>query len=189
MMIDKHKRLLPPCNKGFTTHLESMYNTSFTLVGTSGLAPCRLGVPRPMSFYMSKLSGSIPFHINKRSSSFYYGKNTGYQFIPYYIDNSHFRFSVCLSSDVIFTQLRIKVNSCHSCQMQHSFNLLVGNGTYLCFPVHTRSGLILKRSDAGITCKFPPVNKTSKIIGVHYQKRCNDKPDAFNGCDQLERAP
>ena len=80
-MIDKHKRLLPPCNKGFTTHLESMYNTSFTLVGTSGLAPCRLGVPRPMSFYMSKLSGSIPFHINKRSSSFYYGKNTGYQFI------------------------------------------------------------------------------------------------------------
>lgn len=65
MMIDKHKRLLPPCDKGFTTHLESMYNTSFTLVGTSGLAPCRLGVPRPMSFYMSKLSSSISFHINK----------------------------------------------------------------------------------------------------------------------------
>lgn len=103
-MIDKHKRLLPPCNKGFTTHLESMYNTSFMLVGTSGLAPCRLGVPRPMSFYMSKLSSSISFHINKRSSSFYHGKNTSYQFISYYIDNSHFRFSVCLSSDVIFTQ-------------------------------------------------------------------------------------
>ena len=129
MMIDKGKKLLTPYNKGFKTHLGSIHNTSFALVGTGGPAPCRAGVPRPMSFYESNLFDSVSFNIYKWSSTFCHSKYTSNQFVSYYIDNSHFRFSFSLPSDVVIMQLRIKMSSSYSRQMQQLFDLLIGYRT------------------------------------------------------------
>src|SRR5699024_3290287 len=131
-------------------------NGIFPLVGTGGPAPCRSGVPRPMIFYGRELNVHISFNVNKRRASFDNGKSTGYKLVSDYVDNRHFRLSFSQSAVIVLLQLRIGMDRTDSGQVQHGLKPLVGYRTDLGLPLHTRSGLMVERRNAGEARKLTP---------------------------------
>lgn len=189
MMMNIHKAALPPYYKGVDTLSRSLNHCLYVLVGSAGAPPCRTGVPRPELFYLIQLGYCILFNIDKWSTTFNYSKNPRYKFISDYINYSHFGFSICLPTVIILPQFCISMGCTNGSQMQHCFNLFIGDGTHLCLASDTRSRLIIKRSNARITGKFSPRIKTSEVIGIYNQIRRYNKANTFNASNQLIRGP
>lgn len=138
---------------------------------------------------LARLLCHIHFDIDKRSSAFDNGKNSCDELISDNIYDSHSGFPFRKSSLVIFIQLSISMNSTNSSQMKQFLYLHIGYGTDLCFSSNTCSRLIIKRSYPRIASKFPPILKTSEIMGVYDQGRCDNETYPFDRGNQLQSGP
>ena len=186
---NKYTRALSPRKREFTVQNEATTSGIFPLVGTGGPAPCRSGVPRPMSFYEYWLSRRISLDINKRGSALDHGKDTGYKLVPEYIDNCHFGFPFRLSALIIFSQFRIGMECADGGQVQQHLYLPVGNWADLGLSFDAGSGLMLEWGYSGIAGEPSPGIKTCKITSIYNQICGNNETNTFYTGYQSIRGP